>query len=96
MGLILLVTIVQLAVKRVPQGHREWQPSSGTRAGDVLERKARVGRVEQSVVPGVEPIEHRVSRSVHRRLELLRCGDSVDCDRCSEAPDGVATGSRTE
>ena len=65
-------------------------------AEDELDRKARVDCVEQSVVAGVEPREHRVGQSVHREVERVRCRDSVDRDRCSEAQVGAATRSRSE
>ena len=86
-----------IAVRRVPERQRDgavvfiWQPSSATLAGDELERKARGNCVEQSVVPAAEPREHRVSQSVHRKVERERCRDSGDNDGCSEAQDGADT-----
>ena len=60
------------------------------------EQSKRVNCVEKSVVPGVEPGEHRVSQSVHREVERVRCRDSGDCDGCSESQDGAARRSHNE
>ena len=46
---------------------------------------ARVGCLRQSVVPDVEPRKHREGQSVHREVELVRCGDSKVCDGCNVA-----------
>ena len=73
-----------------------WQPNPAEVAEDELEGIARVDCVEQSGVPSVEPRGHRVSQSVHREVECVRCRDSGDCDGCSEARDGAATRSHTE
>ena len=88
------------AVKRVPEGQQGdatipmWQPNPPDVADG--EQQTRVNCVEQSVVPGVEPGEHRVRQSVHIEVERVRCRDSGDCDGCSEAQDGAATRSHTE
>ena len=88
------------AVKRVPEGQRcdatipMWQLNPADVADGEL--STRVNCVEQSVVPGVERGEYRVSHSVHREVERVRCRDSGDCDGCSEAQDGAATRSHNE
>ena len=88
------------AVKRVPEGQRcgatvpMWQPNPADVADG--EQSTRVNCVEKSVVPGVEPGEHRVSQSVHREVERVRSRDSGECDGCSEAQDGAKTRSHSE
>ena len=52
--------------------------------------------VEQFVFPGVESSEHRVSQSVHREVERVRCKDSRDCDGCSVAQGGAAQDNTAE
>ena len=37
-----------------------------------------------------------MSRSDHREVERVRCGDSVDFDGCSEAQSGVGARSHNE
>ena len=71
-----------------------WQPNPADVADG--EQSTQVTCVEKSVVPGVEPGEHRVSQNVHREVERVRCRDSGDCDGCSEAQDGGATRSHNE
>ena len=43
---------------------RIWQSKSATLTEDAMESIARVESVKQSVVPGVEQREHRLSQSV--------------------------------